>query len=73
MDHEWRCAFPAEYLPELEKIIGEGKFIEGLGMTEATIISTNPRHGKHKAGSVGLPLCDTEVKVVDPVTKKQYR
>ncbi|MBN1376108.1 MAG: AMP-binding protein [Dehalococcoidia bacterium] len=61
--------FPVEYIKELENIVGEGKLIEVYGMTETSpLITSNPRYGKHKAGSVGLPIADTEVKVVDPTT-----
>ena len=61
--------FPVEYIKELENIVGEGKLLEVYGMTETSpLISSNPRYGKHKAGSVGLPIADTEVKVVDPST-----
>lgn len=63
--------FPVEYIKELESIVGEGKLSEVYGMTETSpLITANPRYGKHKIGSVGLPLADTEVKIVDPVTKE---
>jgi long-chain acyl-CoA synthetase len=29
-----------------------------------------PRYGLKKAGSAGIPICDTELKVVDPTTKE---
>ena len=72
----WGCIagaapFPVEYLKEFEDIVGKDKFVEVYGMTETSpIISANPRYGKRKFGSVGLPLCDTEVKIVDPATKE---
>jgi len=63
--------FPVEYIKDLEKIVGEGKLVEVYGMTETSpLITAPPRYGKHKAGSVGLPIADTEVKIVDPVTKE---
>lgn len=61
--------FPPEYIDELEGVIGENRFIELYGMTETSpVTSCNPRYGKKKPGSVGLPLSDTEFKLVDPLT-----
>ena len=63
--------FPIENIKELESIIGQGKVIEVLGMTETGPILTGlPRYGLKKAGSAGLPFPDTEIKVVDPETNK---
>ena len=43
-----------------------GHFIlERYGMTETNIICSNPIKGKRKAGTVGLPLTDQIVRVVD--------
>ncbi|MGD0856139.1 MAG: AMP-binding protein [Dehalococcoidia bacterium] len=62
-------AMPPEYLKKLEAIVGEGKVTEGLGMTETSpVITMEPRYGRKKTGSVGLPLPDTEVKLIDPLT-----
>ncbi|MBN1613041.1 MAG: AMP-binding protein [Deltaproteobacteria bacterium] len=61
--------FPPENMKELESIIGEGNFIELYGMTECSPVTCcNPRYGKKKAGSVGLPLSDTEFTLIDPET-----
>jgi len=61
--------FPAEHLRKFEATVGEGKLIEVLGMTETSPITTAlPLYGKKKAGSVGLPFPDTDVKLVDPET-----
>ncbi len=63
--------FPAENIKELEAIIGEGNFIELYGMTEMSpVMLCNPRRGKKKPGSIGMPLSDTDVKLVDPETSK---
>jgi len=48
----------------------EAKFqiplLEGYGLTETSpVVSINPLSGAHKAGSIGLPIPDVEVKVVD--------
>ncbi|MGW8303627.1 MAG: AMP-binding protein [Desulfobacterales bacterium] len=61
--------FPSEYIKKFEAIVGEGKLIEVLGMTETSPVTTAlPLYGKKKAGSTGIPFPDTEVKLVDPDT-----
>jgi acyl-CoA synthetase (AMP-forming)/AMP-acid ligase II len=61
--------FPADHLRKFEAVVGGGKLIEVLGMTETSPVTTAlPRYGKKKAGSVGIPLPDTEVKLVNPDT-----
>lgn len=60
--------FPPENIAELESIIGPN-FIELYGMTETSPVTCcNPRHGKKKPSSIGMPLPDTEFKLVDPTT-----
>ncbi len=62
--------FPAESIKDFEKAMyGENKLLEVYGMTETSpLITMNPKDGKKKIGSVGLPLPDTEVKLVDVET-----
>jgi long-chain acyl-CoA synthetase len=61
--------FPPEYIREFEAIVGQGKLVEVLGMTETSPVHMGlPRYGKKKPGSVGIPFPDTEVKLVDPET-----
>lgn len=58
--------FPVESLRELESIIGKGKMIECYGMTEVSSLATmNPRYGKKKLGTVGIPLPNTDIKLFD--------
>ena len=60
--------FPPENIAELESIIGPN-FIELYGMTETSPVTCcNPRYGKKKPSSIGMPLPDTEFKLVDPDT-----
>ena len=60
--------FPPENIAELESIIGPN-FIELYGMTETSPVTCcNPRFGKKKASSIGMPLPGTEFKLVDPAT-----
>jgi long-chain acyl-CoA synthetase len=61
--------FPAEYIKELESLIGEGNFIELYGMTEMSpVMICNPRYGAKKPSSIGMPISDTLVKLIDPET-----
>ncbi len=61
--------FPAEYIKDLETIIGEGNFIELYGMTEMSpVMIVNPRYGTKKPSSIGLPISDTQVTLIDPET-----
>jgi long-chain acyl-CoA synthetase len=63
--------FPPEYINEFEQVVGEGKLIEVVGMTETTPVLTSlPRFGKKKAGSVGIPYPDTQIRLIDPETGK---
>jgi long-chain acyl-CoA synthetase len=57
---------PEDALQNFERKAG-GKVIEGYGLTEASPLShANPFSGRRKGGSVGIPLPDTEAKIVDP-------
>ncbi|MHA2246839.1 MAG: AMP-binding protein [Candidatus Hodarchaeales archaeon] len=59
--------FPAEMIRDFERHMhAENKVMELYGMTETSPVSVaNPYLGKKKVGKVGLPLPDTEVKLVD--------
>jgi acyl-CoA synthetase (AMP-forming)/AMP-acid ligase II len=64
--------FPAESIRELEAVIGAGKVLEGYGMTETSpAITTNPRLGAKKIGSIGLPVPNTRVRLMDLETGSQ--
>jgi len=63
--------FPAESQKEFEAIIGKGKLMEAYGMSETSpLIASNPSKGKKKLGTIGLPVLNTDVKLVDPATGK---
>jgi long-chain acyl-CoA synthetase len=56
---------PREIIRDFERLTG-AQICEGYGLTEASPIThINPFGGKTKPGTVGLPLPDTEVKLVD--------
>ncbi len=46
-----------------------GRLVEGFGMTEASPVThCNPVFGTRKAGSIGIPLPDTDAKIIDMET-----
>jgi long-chain acyl-CoA synthetase len=56
---------PVEVLEKFEVLTG-GVILEGFGMTETSPVThINPLTGKRKVGSIGLPISDTECRVVD--------
>lgn len=58
-------SLPAELLQRIEGITGR-PVVEGYGQTESgPVISFNPLHGPRKPASVGPPISDTEVQIVD--------
>jgi long-chain acyl-CoA synthetase len=59
---------PLAIQQKFEQLSG-GKLVEGYGLTEASpVVSCNPIYGIAKNGSIGLPLPDTEVMLVNPAT-----
>jgi long-chain acyl-CoA synthetase len=64
--------FPKESQVELEKVIGAGKLLELYGMTETSPVSTmNPSKGTKKLGTVGMPFCNVNLKMVSPETGEE--
>jgi long-chain acyl-CoA synthetase len=64
--------FPVESQKALESIVGQGKLMEVYGMTESTaLITMNPAVGTKKLGTVGLPILNYDVKIVDPDTGEE--
>ena len=56
---------PDDVMQKFEQLTGS-KIVEGFGMSETSPVATvNPLNGKRKIGSVGVPVADTDAKVVD--------
>jgi len=54
---------PIELFKRFQEVTGV-EIIEGYGLTEATcLVSCNPKEGKRKVGSVGIPLPHTKIKI----------
>jgi long-chain acyl-CoA synthetase len=62
---------PVEVQEEFEKLT-RGRLVEGYGLTEASPTThANPLYGMRKVGSIGLPLPNTDAKIVDLVTGQE--
>ena len=62
------AALTEEVLQKFERKTGK-RVCEGYGLTEASPLThANPLNGKQKAGSVGIPLPDTDARIVDPAS-----
>jgi long-chain acyl-CoA synthetase len=59
--------FPEESQKQFEQIVGRNKLLEAYGMSETSPLTVmNPVRGKKILGSIGLPLPNTELKLVAP-------
>lgn len=56
---------PVEVQEAFEKLT-RGRLVEGYGLTEAAPVThANPLYGVRKAGSIGVPIPNTDAKIVD--------
>lgn len=56
---------PVEIIDQFERMTG-GTLSEGYGLSEASPVThSTPTLGRRKPGSIGLPLPDTDIKIVD--------
>jgi long-chain acyl-CoA synthetase len=56
---------PVEIIDKFERMTG-GTLNEGYGLSEASPVThSTPSLGRRKPGSIGLPLSDTDIKIVD--------
>src|SRR5262249_24943038 len=61
---------PADVRTEFERH-GAGGVVEGYGLTEASPVTHANPPGAGLTGSIGKPLPDTEVRIVDPDTHEE--
>lgn len=64
------CISGAAGLPlEVAKRFGEitgGRLVEGYGLSEASpVVTANPVYGENRIGTIGIPVPDTDVKLLD--------
>ncbi|MGP8078820.1 MAG: long-chain-fatty-acid--CoA ligase [Thermoplasmata archaeon] len=58
---------PAAVQRRFEELTG-AKLVEGYGLSETSPVThANPVKGERRAGSIGLPLPDTDQRIVDPL------
>jgi long-chain acyl-CoA synthetase len=57
------AALPLEIKSGFEELTG-CTLIEGYGLTESPVVACNPIGGRHKSGSIGLPLPGTAIEVI---------
>ncbi len=59
---------PVEVQEAFEKL-SHGRLVEGYGLTEASPVThANPLYGVRKPGSIGVPLPNTDAKIIDLVS-----
>ena len=59
---------PVEVQEAFEKLT-HGRLVEGYGLTEASPVThANPLYGVRKPGSIGIPLPNTDAKIVNLIT-----
>jgi long-chain acyl-CoA synthetase len=62
---------PIEVQEAFEKLT-RGRLVEGYGLTEASPVThANPLYGARKVGSIGVPIPNTDAKIVDLVTGQE--
>jgi long-chain acyl-CoA synthetase len=56
---------PVAVAQEFEKVTGGGQLVEGYGLTECSPVThANPFSGVRKPGHIGLPVPDTDVRIM---------
>ena len=65
------AALPAEVQEKFQQITG-GALVEGYGLSEASPVThANPIGSGGRIGTIGLPLSDTDIKIVDAATEEE--
>ncbi|MFQ5638008.1 MAG: AMP-binding protein [bacterium] len=64
------ASLPLEVAKQFEALSG-GKLVEGYGLSETSPVThANPFLGIRKEGSIGIPVSNTDARIVDPETRK---
>lgn len=64
---------PRDVQADFERLSG-GRVIEGYGLTETSPVThVNPMHGPRKNGSIGLPVPNTEARIIDLETGEDMK
>ena len=64
------AALPADVQSRFETLTG-GKLVEGYGLSETSPVAlVNPIHGHRKSGTIGVPIPNTEARVVHLETRE---
>ena len=59
------AGLPSDVQARFEEMSG-GRLVEGYGLSEASpLVSANPIFGNRKNGTIGVPVADTEARIVD--------
>ena len=62
---------PVEVQEEFEKLT-RGRLVEGYGLTECSPVThANPLYGLRKVGSIGVPIPNTDARILDLVTGEE--
>lgn len=62
---------PVEVQEAFEKLT-RGRLVEGYGLSEASPVThANPLFGVRKVGSIGMPLPNTDAKIVDLISREE--
>jgi long-chain acyl-CoA synthetase len=65
------AGLPVEVQEEFQRITG-GKLVEGYGLSETSPVShANPIGSGGRIGTIGLPISDTDAKLMDPDTEEE--
>ena len=64
------AALPADVQSRFEELTG-GKLVEGYGLSETSPVAlVNPIHGHRKSGTIGVPIPNTEARIVHLETRE---
>jgi long-chain acyl-CoA synthetase len=65
------AGLPGEVQEKFQAITG-GTLVEGYGLSEASPVThANPIGGEGRIGTIGLPLSDTDIKILDAATEEE--